>query len=163
MENQSALEPQNQIEPRRRSPVAVVLIALVVLVAASGFGLYYFFGPCGVNTVNEASKLLVDQLNIYDEAYQVATSSPRISLIGPVTQIQQILMDTKEVVVPSCMQKAKIALVTSMEAAIRGFLAFMAQEADVTVHSLMDQSLTHLGVFTTELETVNKCAPFCSP
>jgi hypothetical protein len=61
------------------------------------------------------------------------------------------------------MKAAKKELVSSMEAAIRGLPAFMALAADATVTGLMEQSTTHLGNFTTELEAVNRCAPFCRP
>jgi hypothetical protein len=53
-----------------------------------------------------------------------------------------------------------ILLVSSIEAAIRGLPAL---DADATVTGLREQSTDHLGNLTTELETVNKCAPFCHP
>ena len=103
-----------------------------------------------------ASAALLDQARLYDETYRLAASLPPIYLIGPVTQMQQTLMDTKEIVVPACLQVAKIELINSMEQAIRALLAFMAQETDATVTGLLEQSTAHLDNFTTELEAVNK-------
>jgi hypothetical protein len=48
-----------------------------------------------------------------------------------------------------------------MESAIRAFLAVMNGEAEETVQGLIQASQTHLENFVTELDSINKCAPFC--
>ena len=64
-------------------------------------------------------------------------------------------------VVPACMQVAKNELVTSIESEIRAYLAIMSQKPDKTVQKLKKDAKTHLENFATELESVNRCAPFC--
>jgi hypothetical protein len=75
--------------------------------------------------------------------------------------MQQILMETKEVMVPACLQVARNELITVMETIIRALLAIMASEPESTVTGLLEKSTTHRDNFTAELEFVNKCAPFC--
>jgi len=48
-----------------------------------------------------------------------------------------------------------------MDTVIRAFQAFGELEAETTIRGLKNQSETHYDNFTTELEAVNKCAPFC--
>ena len=164
MENPPPLETPERVQKSSRFLLPASVLIVVLIVAAVGtYAWYYLYSPCGVDAVKEASALLVNQRNRYGEAYQFAATASRTSLVGPVTVMQQILMDTKEVVVPACMQTAKSELISSMEAVIRALLAFMALEADATVTDLMNQSATHLENFTTELEAVNKCAPLCIP
>jgi hypothetical protein len=59
------------------------------------------------------------------------------------------------------MQIARNELITSMESAIRAFLAVMNGETDQTIQDLLEDSRAHLENFAAELESVNKCAPFC--
>ena len=66
------------------------------------------------------------------------------------TVLQQIRMDTNEVVVPACMQTAKNELLNTMDAVIEAFLASMAREPDEPIRGLVNQSFTHLDNFTTD-------------
>jgi hypothetical protein len=75
--------------------------------------------------------------------------------------MQQILMDTKAVVVPACLQIARNELITAMESLIRALLAVMESKPEATVTGLVEKSTTHLDNFTAELELINKCTPFC--
>ena len=93
--------------------------------------------------------------------YKSIPSLTPVALIGPVTQMQQILMDTKEVVVPACLQVARSELISAMETVIRALLAVIVSESETTVTGLLENSTTHLDNFTAELELINKCAPFC--
>lgn len=160
----SALMP-SILEPVQKSSrfllPASALIVVLIVAAVGIYTWYYLHNTCEVNAVKDASALLVSQRNRYDHAYQFATSASRTSLVRPVLTLQQILMDTKEVVVPACMQTAKTELINYMGIVIRAFLAFGAGEADATIRDLITQSETHYDNFTTELEAVNKCAPFC--
>jgi 5-formyltetrahydrofolate cyclo-ligase len=124
---------------------------------------YTLYRPCEVNTVEQTSALLVSQMKRYDHAYQFAATASRNSLVRPVGVLQQILMDTQEVLVPAYMQTAKTELISYMDAVIRAFQAFGALEPDETIRGLKDQSETHYDNFSAELEVVNKCAPFCIP
>ena len=72
-------------------------------------------------------------------------------------------MDTQQVAVPVCMRTAKNELIDYMGTVIRAFQAFGAQEDDIAVRDLINQSETHYDRFKTELDAVRECAPFCLP
>ena len=62
---------------------------------------------------------------------------------------------------PACIQFSRKELIISMESAIRAFLAVMNGESRETVEGLLQDSQTHLENSATEIQLVNKCAPFC--
>lgn len=162
MENPPTLEA----EPVPRKPgrfwiAAAVVAAVMVVGAVSVYTWYALYGPCRRASVNSASDALFQQVYAFEAAYQAAASTTPIGLVGPVTRMQEILRDTREVPVPACMQIARNELVTSMESAIRAFLAIMTRESDQTIADLMADSIAHVENFSTEMDAVNKCAPFC--
>ena len=162
MENPPPLETQPAPpKPRRFLIVGGVLLAVLVVAAVSVYTWYAVYGPCGRETVNTASAALIDQLKVFEADFQLAASMNPIGLVGPVTHMEQTLWDTREVVVPACLQAAKNELVTSIESEIRAYLAIMSQKPDKTVKKLKEDAKNHLENFATELEAVQRCAPFC--
>jgi len=148
---------------RRLLRPASILVALLLVAAVGAYAWFFVFHPCELNVVEEASVLLFSQLNRYEDVYQVAISASPRSVVLPVSVLQQILMDTQQVAVPSCMQSAKGELLNYMRTIIRAFDAYAAQEPDATVRGLVDAAVTHLHNFDTELEAVQECAPYCLP
>ena len=118
---------------------------------------------CDVGAVEEISAILLRQKDRYDHSYQFAASASQDAIVRPVAELQQILMDTQDVVVPACMEAAKTELVSYMGTVIRAFAAYGALETNTTVRELIDQSETHYDNFKKELNAVNECAPFCIP
>ena len=162
MENPPSLEtPPVPKKPRRLLIVGGVILVALVVAAVSVYTWYASYGPCGRGTVDTASAALIDQLKAFEAEFQSAASMNPIGLIGPVTHMEQTLWDTREVVVPACMQGAKNELVTSIESEIRAYLAIMSQKPDKTVQKLKEDAKTHLENFATELKSVNRCTPFC--
>ena len=162
MEN--PLPPEEQPLPKKRGRVLIIagtVLGIMVVAALGVYAWYAVYGPCTQGTVNTTSTALFEQVAAFEAAYQAAASATPIGLMGPVTSMQQILWDTREVTVPACMQFARNELIVSMESAIRAFLAVMNGESRETVEGLLQDSQTHLDIFATELESVNKCAPFC--
>jgi len=162
MEN--PLPPEEQPVPEKRGRFLLLAGAVlgVMIVGALGvYAWYAVYGPCTRGAVNTASKALFEQVGAFEQAYQAASSANAVGLMGPMTSMQQILWDTREVEVPACMQPARNELITSMESAIRAFLATMNGETEATIQGLIQDSQTHLENFAAELESVNKCAPFC--
>ena len=142
---------------------ARVLIVLFMVAAMGIYVRYSLSNSCKVDEVQEASAFLVSQTKRYDDVYQVATNAFQDTVVLPVAVLQQILMDTKQVVVPVCMQTAKDELINYMGTVIRAFDAYAAHESNVTVRDLIAQSNEHYGNFFAELDAVNKCAPLCLP
>ena len=142
---------------------ATALIVLLIVAAAGMYTWYSVYRPCKVDAVEQASTRLITQLNFYDRVYQVTTNASRTSLVRPVAALQQIVMDTQQITVPVCMQTAKNELVNYMGTVIRAFLAYGAGEPNAAVQELINQSDAHYSNFSTELEAVKECAPFCFP
>jgi hypothetical protein len=138
--------------------------ALIVLFIAAPFGVYawrYWYNPCEVDAVKEASTFLVTQLKSYDHLYQVASTTSQTSYQPPVLVMQQIQVDTQEIAVPACMQTAKNELISYMETVIRAFRTWGAGGETATISDLIDQSDAHYDNFYDELEAVEECAPWC--
>ena len=142
---------------------ASVFIVITIVVAVGMYSWHYLRSSCEMTAVQDASAFLIVQAKRYDGVYQVATDAPRDSVVIPVTVLQQILMDTKEVAVPVCMQPAKTELVSYMGVVIRAFLAYSAKEANSTVADMITQAETHYENYLTEMSAVKKCAPMCLP
>jgi hypothetical protein len=149
---------------RQRKMVSDLLIILSVLlcilVVGGGIGWHYFYGPCGLSRVKQGGLALADQFDAYHDAYNIAESTARIALAGPVLQLQQVERSTALVAVPPCMERAKEELVQANDATVQAFLAFMSQN-DFEVDAYLSQSDSHLAEFQTQLEAIEKCKPFC--
>ena len=162
MENPPLPEEQPLPEKHWRFWLIAGAVVGVMVVAALGvYAWYAVYGPCTRGTVDTASTALFEQVATFEQAYQAAASANAVALMGPLTSMQQALWDTREVMVPACMQDARNELITSMESAIRAFLAVMNGEKDETVQDLLQESKVHLENFAAELESINQCAPFC--
>jgi hypothetical protein len=136
-------------------------MAILIVAAVSGYTWVALFGPCTVNTVETSSTVLLDQLHRFDAMYQSTPSLNPVELFDPMTQMQQILIDTKKVIVPACLQIAQDELIIAMESIIRALLAVMESKPESTSTGFLEKSNTHRDNFTAELEWINKCAPFC--
>jgi hypothetical protein len=164
MDDPTRLETQGTSQKSNGFRLAAsVLIVLLIIGAVGAYTWFFLYNRCEEAAVKEASAILISQLNFYDRVYQVATNASPTSLVRPVDTLQQILRDTQQVDVPTCMQTAKNELINYMGTVIRAFQAYAAGEANATVIDLIDQSNAHYGKFSMELDTVNKCAPFCFP
>ena len=164
MENPLPSKAQSVMQRRRRWLLPASLIVALLLAAAVGaYGWFFVFHPCELNVVEEASGLLFSQLNRYEDVYQVAISASPTSVVLPVSVLKQVLMDTQQVAVPACMQTAKGELLHYMRTIIRAFDAYAAQEPDTAVRGLVEEAVTHLHNFDSELEAIQECAPYCLP
>jgi len=143
--------------------LASAFTALIIVAAVGIYAWMYLFNPCDVDAVKEASAFLMSQLKAYDDLYQFTTTVYPSGLNPPVNKLKQIFMDTQAVAVPVCMQTAKNELLDYMGTVIRAFQAFAAGEEDIMIRDLVNQSNTHYDHFNSELQAVNKCAPFCIP
>ena len=136
----------------------------IVTIGAVGMYAWYFWvNPCDLDRVERASTALISQLNWYDSAYQFATTSSKTALTRPVQVLQEIAMDTNDIRVPACMQTTKAELVSYMGTVVRAFQAYMRSEPDATVRGILDESSIHFNNFTTQLEAIRECAPYCAP
>ncbi len=143
--------------------LAGVLIVTLLVAVVGIYAWYVLYRPCDVEMVDDASATLISQASMYDRVYQSAINASPTTLDGPVVTMQQIFMDTNEVVVPVCTQTAKQELLNYMSVVIHAFRVFAAGEPDGTVRDLVARSNMHYDGFIAELKAVKKCAPFCLP
>ena len=156
--------PPSPVPAQRARPILWLASTLIAVFLAAAVGMYAWFfvyNRCEVEAVQDASAFLAGQLVTYDQVYQVATTAFRTAPDHPVNTLKQIFMDTQQVSVPACMRTAKQELLKYMGAVINAFQAYQAGEADAAVVSLIRESDAPYENFHTELEAVNKCAPYC--
>lgn len=93
----------------------------------------------------------------WEDATKVALTSSRIALSGPVAALQAVRREADQLTVPPCMDQAKVALVTSMNSTIQGFLVFMRNElkiGDTLAQIDFDAAAKHMASFR---ESRNAC------
>jgi hypothetical protein len=148
---------------RKRSLLWAGLLLAILTAGAAGGYLWYFqnLPSCEVSEVQEASAMLVSQVNRYDQVYMPAASAPPHGVVYPLTVLQQVLVDTQAIEVPACLQAAKDELLGYMGTVIRAFQAYAAGESDATVRNILSDSYAHINNFIAELEAVEQCAPTC--
>ena len=162
MEDSQSSEPQRVPDRWTRLLWAGGAIMLfLILAAVSGYTWFALYGPCTVDTVETASNAMLDQLQRFDVIYQSIPSLTPLELFDPMTQLQQILIDTKNVVVPACLLIAQNELIIGMETLMRALLAVMESRPEATATGLFEKSTAHLDNFKAELKWIDRCAPFC--
>jgi hypothetical protein len=75
-------------------------------------------------------------LRRWDDAVEIAGSTPRLTLSGPLSEMQNIQREASDLDISYCAILAHMRLTDYMDATIDSFLAFMEQEDDVEVQAL---------------------------
>ncbi|MBK9292819.1 MAG: hypothetical protein IPM52_14520 [Bacteroidetes bacterium] len=92
---------------------------------------------CAAPTCEESTvdyRAAVDSINEeWDDAIAIANSTARMSLAGPLGELQSIAREARQIEPPECAQDAHVAWVSYQEFTIGAFLAFMGQEDDAVV------------------------------
>ena len=87
----------------------------------------------------EANDKGVDQLNAierrWDDAHTLASSTARIALATPVSELQNVKRDLEKLEVSECLIPAKEALSSYMNSNIANFLSFMADADSINFDS----------------------------
>jgi len=152
--------------PKKRSPIAlIILIAVVVIGVGAGliYANWYNNGPCGVKSIRTSLDLLTEQLETFDDALQIANSTGRISLSGPIADLQEISRDTDKLEVTECLIPARSWLVYSMDKYTTAFLKFASNEDDGVVSAWFSGGTSALSSYTDEIIRIQECAPNCEP
>lgn len=101
--------------------------------------------------VLQASSSALDSLLArWSDAAQVASTTSRIALSGPVATMQSLRREAEQLKVSPCMDLAKAHLVASMGDAIEAFLVFMRNEmglGEAMAQSHFADSRTNLQAF----------------
>lgn len=139
----------------------IPIIIVLVVVVAGGFGWYYLYGPCGTVPVHRANDQLTVVIDKFAEAFDVAVSTPRISLSPQIIRLQEIQDELKAVEVPSCMAPAKSRMEKSFSTNINALVMFMGQANDSEVNNEMSTGRSQMLTANDELNAIVECAPFC--
>lgn len=83
------------------------------------------------DALQESNNAIDDVFARWTDAVNVADSTSRISLSGPVSTLQTIRRDAQAITVAPCMDAAKASLISSMDNTIRGFLEFMTNQHNI--------------------------------
>ena len=100
------IENNNETEiletQKKKSKIGLIIGAVIVLIILILIGLlyrnnYYYSDNCGVRNVEAAADELEGFTEEWDDAFEIATSTSRISLAGPVAVLQEIKRNTADV------------------------------------------------------------------
>ena len=141
----------------------IVGIGLFVLVAASGFAWYYFYGPCGRIAVQQASDEIAAISGDWEDAVSLADSTPRMSLAPQIERLQNIQDDLQSMSVPACMEDARDQVDEGMAGIVLAYTMFLGQADDSEVSSEMMSGFSRLFDGQSQVEEIRECAPFCRP
>ena len=150
-------------EKKKKSPLLplLLIILVIIIVVGGGSGWYYFYGPCGVKLVKESTIEMDEINNDWISAVELASSTSRINLSGPVSNLQNIKKQVSDLDVPACMLESQVYLYSAVDYSIDAFFAFMGEESDTVVGNKFDTSVTYIERYRKAIVEVNNCAPFC--
>lgn len=94
--------------------------------------------PCGIEDyISETDGLITE----WDDAEELASSTARIALSGPIATLQQIRRDTAAITPPDCANEMHEALEHYMQLTIDAYLSFMANEGDEATAAKIEDSI----------------------
>lgn len=127
-------------------------LALVALVLF-GVGCSALAGnPCSPDNIDETLDPITAQAEEFDDAVQIAESSSRMTLAGPLADLQEIRRETRDVEVAECAQPALDALLAYMDAEIELLLAFATNdETDAEMVRRFDASIEARDAYLQEI------------
>ena len=95
----------------------------------------------------------------WKDSLELASSTPRIGLAGPLQRLQALRQETQAVAVPPCLQSGKDHLVAGMNSAIDGLMAFMRNNLDK--FELNDLTTEKMGAMQTHFISYGETATAC--
>ncbi len=84
-------------------------------------------GKCSMEDREKVSALVTDQGKVWEDAINLASSTPRIQLASQIAELQRIRRAVETQVWPTCAAKVKAILLDMMNETITGFTEFLAQ------------------------------------
>lgn len=88
------------------------------------------------------------------DALEIADSTARMSLAGPVGELQDIRREIGALEGPECARMAGAALYMHADAAIDGFLLFMQDEPESQIDAKFDEAFDALDVYNSALDEI---------
>lgn len=115
-------------------------VLVVVLLVMTGCGFGDDSGACSTEDGDLVYDLLDGFAQEWDDAIDIARSTGRIALSGPIGELQSIRRDVQRQEWPECATDAHGHLVNWMDGTIDGFLAFMQQKPDSEITGIFEDA-----------------------
>ena len=133
----------------------------VIIIEPSGLdkAKNFFAEITGQTCASQSEEFLVEIQDInmrWLDAMELADSTSRMSLSGPISDLQLIRRDANKLEPPECAEGAKDALVMHMDYVLDGFLLFMAQEPDEDISAQFSEAWDWMDIYLTKLSTIEK-------
>ena len=142
--------------------VVVMLPIIAFILVVGGFAWYYYYGPCGIQRVNDSTQQLLDIQKRWDNSLILATNSSRIVLTEPLVRLDDIRQELINIPVPACMQGAKGNLQNSMQATIEAYISFLQYVSENDIRQKFYIAAKEMGEYVRKMQEIHNCAPFCS-
>lgn len=143
--------------------LAVVVLPIVGLIlVVGGFVWYYYYGPCGIQRVQESTQQLLDIQKRWDSSLILATNSSRLVLTEPLVKLNDIRQELIIIPVPTCMQSAKQNLQNSMRSTIEAYISFLQYVSENDIRQKFNIAAKEMGEYVRKMQEIHNCAPFCS-
>ena len=137
-------------------------VALIALIAVGLiFGGFYLYGPCGTKVVAQSVSEFEMADSKFVKEFEAASLLSRVSLSGPISNLQEVKRTTGQIKIPACLGPAKTIYLKGMQEGIDGLSAFSRKKADSVVNGHVNSSRLLLDYAASELITISKCTPFC--
>jgi hypothetical protein len=91
--------------------------------------------PCGPEAIEEYLDRLIAVQNEFVDNTELAFSTSRINLSGPVGKLQEVKREAQDIEYPDCAAVAHKKLIDYMDATIDAFFSFMTDKSDVKVEA----------------------------
>ena len=140
----------------------VLLSAIIFMIVLAGLLTGCSNNYCPEDETLASIEVFDALLEKWDDGINVAGRTARVSLPGPVSDLQEIKREVNAVEITPCMEQAKKHLMKSLEYAIEGFMAFMGQEDDAVVEMNFDLATKYLDNYSNEIMKIFDCLPKCS-
>lgn len=109
---------------QRQHGISIILVLIVVAVLAVGY--FGYQSQAKRKELDDAMAQLNEQAKLWDDANRVAAATSRIALPTQINHMQAIKRNVEALTLPACMRDNQNNLSNAMDAAIQGYLAFMA-------------------------------------
>lgn len=136
------------VKPKAKTPRATKLLAAVLggvvlaILGLAGFVMLQSTGGAGSAACNAYIEEINEATAVWDDAWELATSTPRMAISGRIAELQVIKRNMERVEVPSCDSDilAKEKLVRLMESGIDVMLAFSSDNSTDGLIILYDRA-----------------------
>ena len=131
----------------KRMFLLIVLVATLTAVSCAE--------PTCYEQTEEYRAAADDIADRFSDATDIAISTPRLGLAGPIAELQAIAREVDDLVVPECASATQNALVQGVNGTIDAFLSFSSQDDDEIVNQKMKDAAYYMGLYEEQMEKLS--------